>query len=99
MRYISIENPGVDSRLVIAEQKIPACDKEQLLVRVKATALNRADLLQRQGKYPPPPGESTIPGLEIAGIVEACGEKVSQFKVGDRVYGFVSRGGYAGYCC
>lgn len=99
MRYISIENPGTESRLVIAEQKIPVCDKEQLLVRVKATALNRADLLQRQGKYPPPPGESAIPGLEIAGIVEACGEKVSQFKVGDRVYGLVASGGYADYCC
>ncbi|MBA2652481.1 MAG: NAD(P)H-quinone oxidoreductase [Tatlockia sp.] len=98
MRYISINNPGPDSRLFIAETETPICGKEQLLVRVKATAVNRADLMQRQGKYPSPPGESTILGLEVAGDVVAIGEKVKDFKVGDRVYGLVAGGGYADYC-
>ena len=99
MRCVLIDNPGPESRLLIAEEDLPVCGKEQLLVRVKATALNRADLLQRQGKYPPPPGESSILGLEIAGEVVALGEGVRQFKTGDRVYGLVAGGGYADYCC
>ncbi|MBA3536370.1 MAG: NAD(P)H-quinone oxidoreductase [Tatlockia sp.] len=99
MRAIAIENPGPESRLIISEQEIPVCGKEQLLVHVKATAINRADLMQRQGKYPSPPGESTIPGLEVAGEVVAIGEHVNAFKVGDRVYGLVGSGGYADYCC
>jgi putative PIG3 family NAD(P)H quinone oxidoreductase len=99
MRSIEINNPGPESRLIISEQEIPVCGKEQLLVRVKATAINRADLMQRQGKYPSPPGESTIPGLEVAGEVVAIGKQVKGFKVGDRVYGLVGSGGYADYCC
>lgn len=99
MRYISIDNPGLQSQLIIKERQKPSCSSEELLVQVKATALNRADLLQRQGKYPPPIGESEIPGLEIAGQIVAIGTKVDQFKVGERVYGLVASGGYADYCC
>ncbi|MBA2710407.1 MAG: NAD(P)H-quinone oxidoreductase [Tatlockia sp.] len=99
MRSVLIENPGLDSRLVIHEQEIPVCGSDQLLVRVKATAVNRADLLQRQGKYPSPPGESSIPGLEVAGEVAAIGAKVTGFNIGDRVYGLVASGAYAEYCC
>lgn len=99
MRYVSIDNPGPESQLVIYEGEIPTCNKDQLLVRVKAAGLNRADLMQRQGKYPPPPGESAIPGLEIAGEVMAVGAHVKRFKIGDRVYGLVGSGGYADYCC
>ena len=98
MRYIHIENPGVHSQLVIAEG--PSCkySDSQILVRVRATALNRADLMQRYGKYPPPAGESDIPGLEVAGDVVEVGRKVSQFKAGDRVYGLVGSGAYAELC-
>ena len=76
----------------------PIPTASQLLVRVKATALNRADLLQRRGKYPPPPGESEILGLEIAGEVAAVGCDVTRFSIGDRVFGLVGGGGYAEYC-
>ena len=69
-----------------------------MLVRVRATALNRADLMQRYGKYPPPAGESDIPGLEVAGDVVEVGRKVRQFKPGDRVYGLVGSGAYAELC-
>jgi putative PIG3 family NAD(P)H quinone oxidoreductase len=68
---------------------------EQLLVRVRATALNRADTLQRTGNYPPPPGESDILGLELAGEVEAVGSAVKGVSRGDRVFGLVGGGGYA----
>lgn len=81
------------------EQDKPACHDEQILVQVRATAVNRADLMQRQGKYPPPPGESPIPGLEIAGEVVALGKQVKKFNIGARVYGLVASGGYADYCC
>lgn len=67
----------------------------QLLVDVKATALNRADLIQRRGGYPPPPGESDILGLEIAGKVSGIGKTVTGFNEGDRVFGLVGGGGYA----
>jgi putative PIG3 family NAD(P)H quinone oxidoreductase len=98
LRYIQIENPGPHSHLTIAEGPIPTYSETQLLIRVKATALNRADLMQRYGKYPPPPGESHIPGLEVAGEVVETGAKVKQFKPGDTIYGLVGSGGYAEYC-
>lgn len=98
MHCIQIENPGPNSRLVLCELEKPHYDPEQLLIEVKATAVNRGDLLQRQGKYPPPAGEPLIPGLEIAGTVVAAGSRVHRFKVGDKVYGLVSGGGYAEYC-
>jgi putative PIG3 family NAD(P)H quinone oxidoreductase len=98
LRYIHIENPGVHSQLVLVEGARPKHSESQILVHVKATALNRADVMQRYGKYPPPPGETDIPGLEVAGDVVAVGAKVNQFKVGDTVYGLIGSGGYAEYC-
>ena len=98
MRYIHIENPGPNSHLVIAEGPKPDYSDSQILVQVKATALNRADLMQRYGTYPPPKGESNIPGLELAGEVVAVGSKVSHFEPGDRVYGLVASGAYAEFC-
>lgn len=98
LRYIHIENPGIHSQLVIHEGQNPTYTDSQILVQVKATALNRADLMQRLGKYPPPEGESDIPGLEISGDVIAVGAKVTQFKPGDKVYGLVGSGGYAEFC-
>jgi tumor protein p53-inducible protein 3 len=76
-----------------AEESVPGDD--DLHVSVKATALNRADLLQRRGKYPPPEGASTILGLEMSGIVESVGRNVQNWKVGDRVCALLPGGGYA----
>src|SRR5665647_3204761 len=72
-------------RLFVGDWEDPVMGEEDILVSTKATALNRADLLQKIGKYPPPPGESTVLGLEIAGVVEAIGSTVKQWKIGDRV--------------
>jgi NADPH:quinone reductase len=98
LRYIHIEHPGPKSHIIVKEGPKPAFSNTQILVQVKATALNRADLMQRQGIYPPPPGESDIPGLELSGIVVAIGSEVKSFKVGDRVYGLVGSGAFAEYC-
>jgi tumor protein p53-inducible protein 3 len=98
MRAILIKKFGGPEELMIAEIPQPVSGPEQLLVRVKACALNRADLLQRRGKYPPPAGESDIPGMEISGEVAAVGANVSRFKLDDKVFGLVGSGAYAEYC-
>ncbi|KGP63900.1 quinone oxidoreductase [Legionella norrlandica] len=98
MRYIQINNPGPHSQLTLVEGPSPQYKQSQILVQVKATALNRADLMQKFGKYPPPPGESDVPGLEVAGEVIAIGSKVEQFKPGDKIYGLVGSGGYSEVC-
>ena len=85
---------GIDV-LKIGEIPPPQPTETQLLVDVKATALNRADLIQRRGGYPPPPGESEILGLEIAGTVSELGKNTEGFNIGDRVFGLVGGGGYA----
>ena len=84
-------------RLEDVAEPVPAAD--DLLVRVRASALNRADTMQRRGHYPPPPGESDILGLELAGEVEAVGANASGFKPGDRVFGLVGGGSYAEKAC
>ena len=93
MKAILIEESSRD--LFIGEAPDPIPRDEDLLVSVKATALNRADLLQRAGKYPPPPGASTIMGLEMAGVVEEVGSNVRGWKAGDRVCALLPGGGYA----
>lgn len=98
MKAIIFDHFGDPDVLTMAEREKPVPKPEELLVEVRASALNRADLLQRKGKYPPPEGASDILGIEIAGIVVACGEKVTSFKPGDRVFGLVGGGGYAEYC-
>ena len=97
MRAILVENPGDESRLVMGEVNTPTPQKNELFVRVHATALNRADLLQRSGKYPVPPGASPILGLEMSGVVEQVGDVPSGWSVGDRVFGLLPGGGYAEY--
>lgn len=87
--------PGDPDVLYLADQPDPTPGPDDLLVRVGASALNRADTLQRRGAYPPPPGESDILGLELAGEVEAVGHSVQDFAPGDRVFGLVGGGGYA----
>jgi putative PIG3 family NAD(P)H quinone oxidoreductase len=97
MRFLHVDGVGTHSRLVFAEQPTPACGPDELLVRIRATALNRADLLQRQGVYPPPDGASPILGLEMAGEVEAVGAFAGSWRVGERVCALLSGGGYAEY--
>jgi putative PIG3 family NAD(P)H quinone oxidoreductase len=95
MRAITFTTPGGPEVLQLTEVPDPTPRPEQLLVRVRATALNRADTLQRRGQYPPPLGESDILGLELAGEVQAVGTMTQGFRVGDRVFGLVGGGGYA----
>lgn len=78
-----------------AETEDPAFGPQQVLIRAHATALNRADLLQRKGRYPVPPGASQILGLEVAGVIEAVGSGVENWKIGDRVCALLEGGGYA----
>jgi len=87
---------GVDV-LKVGEVDKPSPAEAQVLIRVIATSINRPDLVQREGKYPPPPGDSDILGLEVAGFVEELGAGVSGWQVGDRVMTLVGGGGYAEY--
>ena len=95
MQAVIFDEPGGPDVLKVGQVADPVPGADQLLVRVRATALNRADTLQRQGLYPPPPGESDVLGLELAGEVEAVGSAVRNVHVGDRVFGLVGGGGYA----
>ncbi len=95
MQAITFAAPGGPEVLQLTTSPDPVPTPEQVLVRVHATALNRADTLQRKGAYPPPPGESAILGLELAGEVEAVGSSVKNTKPGDRVCALVGGGGYA----
>ncbi|MDE0636124.1 MAG: NAD(P)H-quinone oxidoreductase [Candidatus Poribacteria bacterium] len=95
MKAIVRDRDGGPEVLQLSDVAPPQPTQTQLLVDVKATALNRADLIQRRGGYPPPPGESEILGLEIAGTVAGMGEAVTGFNEGDRVFGLVGGGGYA----
>ena len=96
MRAVHIKNPGPDSRLEIAETPLPACDKNMVLIKVHAAGINRPDLFQRQGNYPPPPGVTDIPGLEVSGEIADC-DPNSGFTVGDHVLALIAGGGYAEY--
>jgi len=87
---------GIDV-LKIIDTEIPKPKENQVLIKVAATSINRPDLVQREGKYPPPPGESEILGLEVAGIIEEVGSNVKGWKKGDRVAALVGGGGYAEY--
>jgi putative PIG3 family NAD(P)H quinone oxidoreductase len=97
MTAIAIKTPGGPEALVPEERPLPAPAPSQILVRVRAAGVNRPDVMQRQGKYPPPPGAPDIPGLEIAGEVAALGAGVKRWKVGDAVAALVPGGGYAEY--
>src|SRR5262249_62251332 len=95
MQAITVSTPGGPEVLRLTTVPDPTPTAAQVLVRVRATALNRADVMQRMGQYPPPPGESDILGLELAGEVEAVGAAVKDITPGDRVFGLVGSGGYA----
>ena len=96
MRAVVIREPGGPDVLEIRDVPAPEPASGDVVVRVKAVGVNRADLLQRRGRYPPPPGyPPNIPGLEVAGEVESLGEGVHDREVGDRVMGVVGGAGYA----
>lgn len=98
MRVIEITQPGPPDVLKPAQRPTPAPASDEVLVRVAAAGVNRPDVVQRQGRYPAPPGASDIPGLEVAGTVVAIGSAVSTLKVGDEVCALVAGGGYAEFC-
>ena len=99
MRAVVITQPGGPEVLEVREVPEPKIGPNEVLVRVRAAGLNRADLLQRQGKYPAPPGApADIPGLEFAGEVAKTGERVELWKAGQRVFGLLGGGGYAEFC-
>jgi tumor protein p53-inducible protein 3 len=95
MKAVLIDRPGDETVLRLGEAPEPTLGAGELRLRVAATAVNRADLLQRQGMYPPPPGASPILGLECAGTVLEVGEGVAGWRVGDRAMALLAGGGYA----
>ncbi|KAI8977168.1 NADPH:quinone reductase-like protein [Mycotypha africana] len=97
MRAVLVKQPGDASQLTIGDYETPTPSKTQVLVKVHCFALNRMDLLQRENKYPVPPGASPILGVEVSGIVESVGSDVYDFKPGDAVFGLIPGGGYAEY--
>jgi NADPH2:quinone reductase len=99
MKAIIITQPGAPEVLQIAERPKPVCGASEVLVKVMAAGINRPDVAQRKGNYPPPGNApQDIPGLEIAGIVEEIGANITRWKVGDKVCALVIGGGYAEYC-
>lgn len=95
MRAITVPTPGGPEALVVSAVPTPEPRAGEVLVRVVAAGVNRADSMQRQGHYPPPPGESEVPGLEVSGVVEALGEGVDGWSVGDEACALLAGGGYA----
>ena len=98
MRAVEIRSGGPPESLVRCERPTPAPAAGELLIEVAAAGVNRADVMQRQGLYPPPPGASDLPGLEVSGAVAAVGAGVDGWSVGDPVCALVAGGGYAEYC-
>ncbi len=97
MKYIAVKNPGDAGQLFIGDAKIPSPGTRDVLIRVYAAGVNRPDILQRQGLYPPPPDASPVLGLEVAGEIIACGPSVTRWRAGDRICALVNGGGYAEY--
>lgn len=95
MRAITLPSFGDESVLTPTDLPTPAIGDDEVLVDVAAAGVNRADLMQRQGFYPPPKGESEIPGLEVSGTIAALGDAVTGWSVGDRVCALLAGGGYA----
>ncbi len=96
MKAIIISKPGPPEVLITEDRPIPVPGKHEVLIHVKAAGVNRPDVAQRKGNYPPPSGASPdIPGLEVSGIIKVCGEAVGRWKKGDKVCALLNGGGYA----
>jgi NADPH:quinone reductase len=98
MLAIEISSFGPPDVLKPVERPDPVPKSEEVVIRIDAAGVARADLLQRQGKYPPPPGASEIPGLDVAGAIDSLGKSVRDLKIGDRVCAILTGGGYAELC-
>ena len=98
MTVIEITEPGGPEKLVLNRRPVPQPAPGEVLIQVATAGVNRPDCLQRQGGYPPPPGASDIPGLEVAGTIAALGEGVDGWRIGDPVCALLTGGGYAEYC-
>jgi len=98
MKVIAITTYGEPDVLKIEERSIPEISADEVLIKVKAIGVNRPDIFQRKGQYPAPEGvPADIPGLEVAGVIEKTGEKVTAFNPGDKVFALLAGGGYAEY--
>jgi putative PIG3 family NAD(P)H quinone oxidoreductase len=98
MTVIGISKPGGPEVLLPETRAVPVPGPDEILIKVMAAGVNRPDVAQRMGHYPPPPGASDLPGLEVAGVVVAAGHNAKKHKMGDRVMSLVAGGGYAQYC-
>ena len=98
MQAVAISEPGGPEVLKIEERPVPIPGDGEILVAVAAAGVNRPDVMQRKGQYPPPPGAPDVPGLEISGIVARTGSGVTHFKEGDEIVALVPGGGYAEFC-
>jgi NADPH2:quinone reductase len=99
MKVIEVPQPGGPEALVLGERPVPQPRAGEVLIEVAAAGLNRADILQRRGFYPSPPGAPSNPGLEVAGTIAGIGPGVTEFRDGDAVCALLQGGGYAEYCC
>ena len=97
MQAIEVTEPGTPDVLKITERPLPQINEDEVLIQVANAGVNRPDVMQRAGLYPPPPGATDIPGLEVSGTVAALGKKVSDWKIGDTLCALVAGGGYAEY--
>jgi putative PIG3 family NAD(P)H quinone oxidoreductase len=98
MTVVAISKPGGPEVLIPESRPVPPPGADEILIKVQAAGVNRPDVAQRSGSYPPPPGASDLPGLEVAGVVAAAGSNAKRHKVGDKVMSLVAGGGYAQYC-
>ena len=98
MTAIGIPSPGGPMALKPEKRPLPRPGPGEILIRVRAAGVNRPDVLQRKGAYPPPPGASDLPGLEVAGKVAALGEGTARWSIGDVVTALTPGGGYAEFC-
>lgn len=98
MKFVDVSEPGGVGNLMTAEGPLPEMRPGDILIRVAAAGINRPDIMQRKGEYPPPPGASPILGLEVAGEIVAMGAGVTGVAVGDKVCALANGGGYAEYC-
>jgi NADPH2:quinone reductase len=98
MRAVIVKQPGSADELAIGFLPVPKIVEDEVLIRVAAAGINRADIHQRQGNYPPPPGASETLGMEVSGHITEVGRTVTRWKSGDRVCALLGGGGYAEYC-
>ena len=95
MRVVRVDERSEARTLIVVDEPMPECREGEVRIKVHAAGVNRADLIQRAGKYPPPSGASSVLGLEVAGTIDAVGSGVNEWMHGERVCALLSGGGYA----